>query len=144
MTAYLYLSAGTVFLTVLFNFIIPEGKMQKSVNFVLRLACIFILVSPVLKIFDFNVASTENQIVDYNYICSVYSQNQSAKLEKLIYEKFGIECECEVDFTYENNSFKENGVQIYVVIVESETLDDVVAYLRELGYININVNEKTA
>lgn len=142
MTAYLYLSAGTVFLTVLVNFIIPEGKLHKSVNFVLRLACIFILVSPVLKVFDLSVSGNEDEIIDYDYICSVYSHNQSAQLEKLIYENLGIECECEVEFIYSDGAFKENGVRVTANFVEEETIDAIQSYLQTLGYININVNEK--
>lgn len=46
MTAYITVAAGAVFLTVVVGMIIPDGKLNKSVNFVLRMACILILISP--------------------------------------------------------------------------------------------------
>lgn len=142
MSTCLAISAGIIFLTVLVGFIIPEGKLNKTINFVVRLACIFILISPILKVFGFTETINNGSLVDYGYICSVYSENQSEQLEKLILEKLGIECECKVDFTYEDGVFKENGVTILTDFAENVTIEKIQAYLGELGYININVNEK--
>ncbi len=145
MTVYLSLAAGVVFLTVLVGFIVPEGKMNKAVNFVMRLICIFILVQPILKIFDLNITDAQSaQMIDYDYICGVYSKNQSEQLEKLIYENLQIECECTVDFVYADGAFKENGVTVLTYFVDGQTKDKIYEYLKGLGYIDINVNEKTA
>lgn len=143
MTTYLALSAGIIFLTVLLSFIIPEGKLNKSINFVVRIACIFILVSPIISIFDFSAATTQDDLVDYDYLCDVYSDTQSDQLEKMIFDATGIECQCIVDFTYEDGVFRENGVTILTDFVDSVTIGKIQAYLKELGYININVNEES-
>ena len=52
MTAYIATAAGVVFLTVIADMIIPEGKLNKVINFVLRIACILILISPVFGFFS--------------------------------------------------------------------------------------------
>ena len=143
MTTYIAVAAGAVFLTVVVGMIIPEGKLHTSVNFVLRIACIFILISPIAQIFDISLSEGGEGDVDFDYICQVYSEGQSSQLEKLIEENIGIECDCDVEIVYEDGSIKENGVTIYTDNVESALIDDIVSYLKELGYININVNEKT-
>lgn len=142
MSTYLALSAGIIFLTVLVGFIIPEGKLNKTISFVVRLACIFILISPLLKVFGFKQTTDDGDLIDYGYICSVYSKSQSEQLERLISENVGVECSLVVDFTYEDGVFKENGVTILTDFVDSVTIEKIQAYLGELGYININVNEK--
>lgn len=142
MSAYLAFSAGMIFLTVLVGFIIPEGKLNKTISFVIRLACIFMLISPLLKSFGFTETLDDGSLIDYDYISYVYSENQSTRLEKLILENIGIECECVIDFTYNDGIFKENGVTILTDFAENVTIEKIQAYLGELGYININVNEK--
>lgn len=144
MTAYISVAAGAVFLTVVVGMIIPDGKLNKSVNFVLRMACILILISPVFGIFNITLPGEDGGIVDYDYVSEVFSQSQSAELEKLIEENVGIDCDCSVSIIYEDGSFKETGVTVYAENVGNDLIDEVVSYLRELGYININVHEKTS
>ena len=86
MTTYIAVAAGAVFLTVVVGMIIPEGKLHTSVNFVLRIACIFILISPLAQIFDISLSEGGEGDVDFDYICQVYSEGQSSQLEKLIEE----------------------------------------------------------
>ena len=62
----------------------------------------------------------------------------------MIEEKLGIKCDCSVSVIYEDGSFRENGVTIFTDNVESHLIDDMQSYLKELGYINININEKVA
>ncbi len=144
MTAYIATAAGAVFLTVIVGMIIPEGKLNKSINFVLRIACILILISPVFNIFKIELPEADGGIVDYEYICDVFSESQSSQLEKMIAEELGVQCSCEVEIIYEDGSFKENGVTVLTYNVESGVIENIQSYLKELGYININVNEKTA
>lgn len=143
MTKYIALSAGVIFLAVLVSFIIPEGKLNKSINFVVRIACIFILVSPVLQVFHITAGNETANLVDYDYLCAVYSRSQGDQIEKLVAENLGLDIDCTVEFTYEDGVFKENGVNIMTDFVDHDTIEKIQAYLHELGYININVNEKS-
>lgn len=143
MTQYILLAVGAVFLTVVAGMLVPEGKLNKAITFVLRSACIFILITPLFGVFDINLDDGEDVIIDYGYVCEVYSENQSRLLEDMIAENTGAKCVCTVEIIYEDGAFKENGVNIVTDTVEDGLIGDIVSYLRELGYININVNEKT-
>ncbi len=141
MTAYLLTAAGVIFLTVLVGYLIPEGKLNKSVNFVLRLVCIGVLIQPVIKIFDF--ASVDSgEITDYDYVCKVYSDSQSIALRNKITADLDLDCTVVVNVDYIDGEIRENGVEVYGNFVEDETIEIITEYLRELGYINITVNEK--
>ena len=88
MKVYLLSAAGVIFLSVVVSLLIPEGKLHKSIMFIMRLICIFVLIQPVAGIFkigggDGDSAQKEN-FIDYIYVSSVYSEHQSGELEKLI------------------------------------------------------------
>ena len=141
MTAYLLTAAGVIFLTVIVGFIIPDGKLNKSVNFILRLVCIGVLLQPVSGIFNF-APDAQAQLTDYEYVCSVYSETQSRQLEKAIKKDLNIDCECTVEIVFEDGAIKENGVIVFVQAKDGEKVDLIWEYLKSSGYINITVNEK--
>ena len=140
MKAYLLTAAGVIFLTVMVSFIAPEGKLKKSVNFVLRLVSICIIIQPVTKLFKFTPQESAADY-DYGYICAVYAQNQSALVTKKVNEELGLDCVCVVDISYDGEKISENGVAVEGKFENSVTIEKITAYLKELGYINITVNE---
>ena len=142
MTAYIASAAGAVFLTVVVGMIIPDGKMAKSITFVLKIVCILVLLSPLINIFSIDIGAETGAIIDYDGLSDILSLNQSAQLEKLIFEQFGVGCECSVYIDYDGRSLNQTGVLISADDAESSLIEEIVSYLRELGYININVNEK--
>lgn len=87
MKTYLLTAAGVIFLSVIVSLLIPEGKLNKSIVFVMRLACIFVLIQPITGIFKIKSSTVNEPLYDYEFICKVYSDNQSEQLEKLIAEK---------------------------------------------------------
>lgn len=141
MTTYLLTAAGVIFLTVIVGFIIPDGKLNKSVNFILRLVCIGVLLQPVTGIFNFS-PETDTRLADYEYICAIYSQTQSEQLEKEIKENLGIDCCCNVSIVFEDGVISENGVSVFVEDCDDKKVDLIWEYLKSAGYINISVNEK--
>ena len=142
MKTYLLTAAGVIFLSVIVSLLIPEGKLNKSIVFVMRLACIFVLIQPITGIFK---SSTVNEpLYDYEFICKVYSDNQSEQLEKLIAEKLSETCDCVVDIKFDNGEFKVNGVTVEVNSQKNESIDKIYAYLQEKGYINITVYAKSS
>ena len=142
MSEYILAAAGAIFLSVVVGLIIPEGRLKKAVSFVVRIACICLLVSPVLTIFDVDIKSDGGQGADYEYISEMYSLMQSRELEGMLEERFGCDMAAEVEIVYEDGAFREKGVKIVTDKVEEALIGDIVSYLKELGYININVNEK--
>jgi hypothetical protein len=140
MSAYILTAVGVVFLTVVISFIVPEGKLNKTINFVMRLICICVLISPVKDIFNFS--DNDTALIDYDYICEVYSTTQSKALKNLLYENLQVECDCVVLVEYSDGQIKETGVQVVTNFVDEEINDKIYEYLSGLGYIDINVNEK--
>lgn len=142
MKAYLLTAVGVIFLTVIISFIVPDGKLKKSVNFVLRLVCIGMLLSPVTKLFNFSATDSSFEY-GYKYVAAVYSENQSRLLTQKVSEDLGYDCICRVDITYDGHKICENGVNVYGNFENIQTVEEITEYLKGLGYINITVNETT-
>ncbi len=143
MTTYLVTACGAVFLSIVVSFVIPQGKLGKSVTVVLRLICIAILISPVLQLFGISVDDTEIS-VDYDYICEVYSENQSRALEELIESKFNVQSECTIVIVYGDNSFSVESVEVCLISSDKQIAEQIYEYLEKAGYINITVYEQSS
>ncbi len=142
-TEYLLTALGVIFFAVIIGLVIPEGKLKKSVNFVLRLVCICVLIQPLTNIFG-TYSQTTAITYDYDYICGVYSQNQSALLTGKVTEETGVECVCTVSVVFEEDKIKENGVRVEGNFGNDKVIEKITEYLRELGYINITVNDQSS
>ncbi len=138
---YLYAALGVVFLTVIAGLLIPEGKLKKSINFVLRLVCICVLIRPVTNLFGLD-NKVENIELDYDYICEVYSENQSKLVTQKVIENCAVDCVCTVLITYEEDKIKENGVIVSANFKDEQTISKIKEYLKGLGYIDITVNDE--
>lgn len=141
MTTYLLSAFGVIFLSVIMSYIVPEGKLKKTVNFILRIVSITVLISPITGIFEFT-STSGSQIIDYEYICTMLSDNQSRLLEDKISEELGLECDVLVAVVYKDDTIAEDGVTVYGNF-DNSTKNKIVEYLSGLGYININVNEQS-
>ncbi len=143
MKAYLLTAVGVIFLTLTVSFIVPEGKLKKSVNFILRLVSICVIIQPVSTIFKFE-SNDRATVYDYDYVCSVYSQNQSRLVTQKVCDEVGVDCICVVEVIYDGKQIKENGVTVEGNFTDEKTIAVIAEYLEGLGYINITVNEKAA
>lgn len=136
---YLYAALGVVFLSVIAGLLIPDGKLKKSINFVLRLICIFVLINPLLNLFGIE-EQVKNISLDYVYICEVYSKNQSNLLTQKVLSDCNEECICTVNVVYEEDAIREKGVIVTVKFEDEQSINKIVEYLKGLGYIDITVN----
>ncbi len=143
MKTYLLTAAGVIFLSVIISLIIPQGKMNKSIVFVMRLACILVLLQPITGIFKLDSVKVDSPMYDYEYICKVYSENQSEQLEKLLYKEFSAESECTVEVYYDEGNFKVKGVTVQLNSEQEKIIEEIYEYLEELKYINITVYAKS-
>ncbi|MDE5721217.1 MAG: stage III sporulation protein AF [Clostridia bacterium] len=142
MKTYLLTAAGVIFLSVIISLIIPEGKMHKSIVFVMRMVCIFVLIQPVTGIFKIQSSSVDKPLYDYEYVCAVYSDNQSTQLEKLLLKEYGEETNCKVNVVYNDGKFEVSAVTVEFA-QENEKINEIYEYLVKLGYINITVYAKS-
>ena len=138
MKTYLLSAAAVIFLSVIVSLLIPEGKLHKTITFIMRLVCIAVLVQPVKGIFDLKpTGSVDN--VDYTFIAQTYTKGQSTELEKRILEKFGVKSECNVPIEYKDNKFYAETAEVKIFSENFSLIDGIYEYLFDLGYINITV-----
>ena len=135
MKTYLLTAFGVIFFSVIISFIIPKGKTSKLINLIIKIVCICSLIYPLKSLILDKDYNTFN-IVDENYVCEAFSNNQSKELKILLQEKFDKNFDCSVVIVYENGEYKVEKVQVTIN-------EKIYAYLQELGYINITVNDKT-
>ncbi len=144
MKGYLLGAAGVIFLSVIVSLLVPEGKLNKTITFVVRLICIFVLIQPVIGIFKISETPTSGEIFDSSYVCEEYSDHQSSQLEILLYDKFSAQTECDVEVEYENGGFEVKNVEVAVNEGDENLIEKIYAYLSEVGYINISVYAKNS
>ena len=144
MEKYLLSAAGVIFLSVIVSLIIPEGKLNKTITFAMRLICILVLIQPITGIFKISPTSGGDNFFDYEYVCGEYSEHQSAQLRLLLLDEFNVQTECSVEVVYEEEQFKVNSVEVCMGENETDYIEKIYAYLQELGYINISVYAKSS
>ena len=144
MQTYLLSAAGVIFLSVIVSLLIPEGKLNKTITFVMRLVCIFVLIQPITGIFKISPSASGDVVFDAAYVCGEYSEHQSIQLENVLAEKFGIECKCYVEVGYEDYEFYIEKTEVRAFSADSKLIDEIEEYLKELGYINISVYAKSS
>lgn len=143
MKTYLLTAAAVIFLSVIVSLIIPHGKLNKTIVFVMRMACILVLIQPITGIFKLKPSSTGETLYDTEYVASVYTKNQSESLEKLLYKEYAEECDCQVNVVYSEGKFKVDIVSVQTSSENDKLISDIYAYLKKLGYINITVYAKS-
>lgn len=139
MQTYLLSAAGVIFLSVIVSLLIPEGRLNKTITFVMRLICIFVLVQPVTGIFKIPSDVAEGEFFDSVFVCEEYSRHQSTQLDALLSEKFCTDCLCNVEVTYTDSQFKVESIEVCLFDGDKNLIERIQAYLEELGYINISV-----
>lgn len=142
MQAYLLSAVGVIFISVVVSLLIPDGKLNKTIVFVMRLIGIFVLIQPIKGIFHLPEGESA-QYFDSGFVAAAYSENQSRSLERLLAETFSAETECRVDVGYEDGGFKVRGVEVQIA-KDGDLIEEIYAYLEKLGYINISVYAESA
>lgn len=139
MKTYLLCAAGAVFLSVIVTSLMPEGKLNKTVAFALRLICIFLLIQPLTELTVFGAGESGTFSVDYDYIAEAYATHQGEQLAQLLAERFSAECGCTVCIVYGEGQFTVTGVIVAVKSGDENLIEQIYEYLEQSGYINITV-----
>ena len=143
MKIYLISASAVIFLSVIVSLVIPEGKLNKTIIFVMRMACILVLIQPITGIFKISSGEADSVFYDYEYICKIYSDSQSEQLEKIISDKFSVESTCLIYIVYKDGEFVLEGVDVEINGANDEIIKEIYEYLEELKYINISVYAKS-
>jgi hypothetical protein len=143
MKTYLISATGVIFFSIIVSILIPEGKLKKTITFILRLACILVMIQPVAKLFNTESSNEDVDFIDYQFVCNVYSNEASERVTKLIDEKFNIECESVVVVNYLDDEFTIESVSINIEKEDENKTYDILEYLEGEGYINITVYAKS-
>ena len=130
MGKYLLSAVGVIFLSVIVSLIIPNGKLNKTVTFVMRLICILVLIQPITGIFKISSAWSGGEFFDYEYVCGEYSSHQSTQLKILLLNEFEVETECSVEVEYNEAQFKVNKVEVWLNDADSDFIEKIYSYLR--------------
>ncbi|MBE7088186.1 MAG: hypothetical protein E7370_01485 [Clostridiales bacterium] len=141
MKEYLLTVFSVIFFSIIISFLIPEGKTNKLILSVVRLITIFVLIQPITKIFFKN--DLKEDVADFNFVCTVYSKNQSREMQEHLKEEFFVESKCDIVIAYCEEGFIVEKTEIITFNAEEEINEKIYAYLVDLGYINITVNEQT-
>ena len=143
MKIYLLTAAGVIFISVIVSLLITEGKLNKTVTFIMRLICILVLIQPITGIFGIKNEQPVSDFIDYGYVETAYSENQSAQLEKLLLKEFEVETDCVVNIFFENGEFKAKSVEVGLEKNNEKLFKEIYSYLSDCGYINITVYAKS-
>lgn len=143
MQKYLLSAAGVIFLSVIVSLLIPEGKLNKTITFVMRLICIVVLIQPITGIFKISPTDTNTAFFDSEYVSARYSEHQSSQLELLLSNEFTVDTDCMVSIEYEDGQFKVKGVEVAINSADANLIEEINAYLEKAGYINISVYAKS-
>lgn len=146
MKTYLLSAAGVIFISVIVSLIVPEGKLHKTITFVMRLICILVLISPALALFKISPSPSQSdrEIADYAFVAKEYSRHQSEQLTLAVGEKFSVEAECTVSVEYSDGLFRAESAEVVLPEENRQLIESIYEYLNGLGYINISVYAKSA
>ncbi len=119
MNAYLLSVIGTVLLCALLTAIAPEGKTAGAIKGIAKLACILIIISPILRFFQIgangttedeflNIFFSENVIQPDEAFIKYYSEMRiretETALEKEIMEKYSVSSEVSLQWEQETQT----------------------------------------
>ncbi len=151
MNGYLLSVIGTVLLCSLLTAIAPEGKTSTVIKGVTRLACILVIIAPVLQffktgsfkglfdekgdnIFAENVIRVDEEFI--NYYSEKRVRQTELALEKELSEKYSVTVEVTVDWSTEKETFgggyeAENiRVDRIRILLRTQTQEEVIENMR--------------
>ena len=133
---------SVVVFNVLITLILPSGKLNTYVSFILSILLVFVMIRPIFsidisKIFD-QVASTNNIIIDYDflsYINQLKAQEKEEDCIKLLNSE-GYEVE-KITIEYNKENYEEFDIKKVKIFLNYEVINS------NISHIDINDGIKT-
>lgn len=123
MSAYILSVCGAVIFSSLVMIILPDGKIGKFINGILKLTCVFIMLSPIISKVDElkpneDDTQTSSEIsLDLNYLEYFYdlqAQNLSDEIKSVIENEFEIGVFVEIEWRMSKYAFEIKKVYVNV------------------------------
>lgn len=123
MSSYILSVCGAVIISALVSIIMPEGKTGKFINGIVKIACVLIMVSPIIswvyKLKGEKSQSVNNIKVDIgddflNYFNNVKAEELEKDIKKIIENQYDIEVFVEIDWQISNYAFTLKKVLINI------------------------------
>lgn len=147
MKEYLLMIAGVIVLSTFLTALIPSGKMESIIKSVTKLACLLVIVSPILRFFqtgklyadsenNSNIIFTQNVIESeasfIQYYCEMRALATQDALEKELQEQFGITSKTcvhwELDGDANDYDFSKNIRILRITVQLSKSIDEEIAF----------------
>ena len=149
MNGYLLSVIGAVLISAILTAVLPNGKSSGIIKTVLKLACILIIISPVLEYIKYEKnpqKNTENSVIQtdsefINYYSELRIENATAQIEKELYAKFSLSIHVELEWSiekadsylfYDDEAIKISCIRIQMPsAVEKEVKKQVFQYVKD-------------
>ena len=123
MAAYILAVCGAVLLATLVTILLPDGKIGKFINGILRLFCVLILMLPIYNLVDqwrkdgFSATTNgkielDNSFLEHNY--AIWAEEKKAQIQKVVEEEFKIVVAVSMQWTYLREQFIVQKVEIKI------------------------------
>lgn len=135
MKAYVLSVIGAILISAVLSCVIPEGKTASIIRGIIKMACVAIIVAPILTFFhsgkipdfmygDFQEIFTQSGIQSDAAFIQYYSETHIAETQKLLEnelnEKYGLKTEVELEWTWmerEDDKLQSDGIYIQLIRV---------------------------
>lgn len=123
MNGYLLSVIGTILLSAILTAIVPEGKTSATIKGIAKLACLLVIISPILKylqtgdtessdenseiFFSETVIRTDEDFIKYYSEMRIRFTEEDIETE--LAEEFSVACDVTLEWSYETD---ENGTEI--------------------------------
>lgn len=123
MSAYILSVCGAVIFSSLVTIILPDGKIGKFINGVLKLTCVFVMLSPIiswindLKPSKKDIETSKEVTIDQNYLEYFYdlqAQSLTDEIKSTIEKEFKITVFVEIEWQISKYAFDVKKVHINI------------------------------
>ncbi len=122
MKAYILSVCGAVIISSLAVILLPEGRMGKFINGILKLFCLLIMLIPLFSLLrDFSMPdqdeNTSGIVLDENFIDYFYSQQASQEeewLAELMKEEFSVSADVQIEWDSVEYAYERSKVNVKI------------------------------
>ena len=125
MQAYIWAVCGAVIISALAAILMPEGKIGKFINGILKLFCLSVMIAPLFALFekftgeppagdgsDSAGAELDDDFIEYMF--GKRAQEEADSLEELLEEEFAIGVSAEILWDYADYAYNVTNVNIKI------------------------------